>query len=75
MDRADIYKEANKKDDVDLEEVTEATKEFWNWRFLASSAEISYSDYAFGGYAQCMCSRTIPYSMLRPTAKKDFPLP
>jgi uncharacterized protein YecT (DUF1311 family) len=75
MDRADFYKEANKKDDIDLEEVTEGTKEFWNWRFLASSADISYSDYAFGGYAQCMCSCTIPYSMLRPIAKKDFPLP
>jgi uncharacterized protein YecT (DUF1311 family) len=65
----------NQKDDVELEEVTQATKAFSNWRFGSSSVDIYYGVYAFGGYGRCVCTCTIPYSMLRPLAKKEFPLP
>lgn len=63
------------KDDVELEEVRESTKDLKFWSFNSSAAVIYYGAYAFGGYGQCMCTCTIPYSMLRPIAKKDFPLP
>jgi hypothetical protein len=63
------------QDDVKLEEVGENTKNFSLWRFKASSVDIDYGAYGFGGYGQCMCTCTIPYSMLRSIAKKEFPLP
>lgn len=72
IERADA---GNRKDDVELEEVTQGTKAFSNWRFGSSSVDIYYGAYAFGGYGRCMCTCTIPYSMLRPIAKKEFPLP
>jgi uncharacterized protein YecT (DUF1311 family) len=63
------------KDDVGLQETAEGTKDLSSWRFNASSADVDYGAYGFGGYGQCMCSCTIPYAMLRPEAKKAFPLP
>jgi hypothetical protein len=63
------------KDDVELQEVIETSSELKFWSFNSSAAEIDYGAYRFGGYGQCMCSCTIPYSMLRPIAKHDFPLP
>jgi uncharacterized protein YecT (DUF1311 family) len=63
------------KDDVGLQETAEGTKDFSSWRFNASSVDVDYGAYGFGGYGQCMCSCTIPYSMLRPIAKREFPLP
>jgi uncharacterized protein YecT (DUF1311 family) len=63
------------KDDIGLEEVAEDTKNLSFWRFKASAVDVDYGAYAFGGYGQCMCACTIPYAMLRPLAKKEFPLP
>ncbi|WFU33237.1 lysozyme inhibitor LprI family protein [Bradyrhizobium brasilense] len=63
------------KDDVELTEVSENSKDLKSWSFDATAAVIDYGTYGFGGYGQCMCSCTIPYSMLRPMVKKDFPLP
>jgi uncharacterized protein YecT (DUF1311 family) len=63
------------KDDVELKEVSEDTKDLSFWGFKASSVDVDYGAYAFGGYGQCMCTCTIPYAMLRPIAKKEFPLP
>lgn len=63
------------KDDVELTEVSENSKDLKSWSFDATAAVVDYGAYGFGGYGQCMCSCTIPYSMLRPIAKKDFPLP
>ncbi|MBR1162410.1 lysozyme inhibitor LprI family protein [Bradyrhizobium elkanii] len=63
------------KDDVELTEVSENSKDLKSWSFDATAAVIDYGSYGFGGYGQCMCSCTIPYSMLRPIVKKDFPLP
>ncbi|WP_420967726.1 lysozyme inhibitor LprI family protein [Bradyrhizobium sp. B120] len=63
------------KDDVELTQVSENSKDLKSWSFDATAAVIDYGSYGFGGYGQCMCSCTIPYSMLRPIVKKDFPLP
>ncbi|WP_342725580.1 lysozyme inhibitor LprI family protein [Bradyrhizobium sp. B097] len=63
------------KDDVELTEVSENSKDLKSWSFDATAAVVDYGSYGFGGYGQCMCSCTIPYSMLRPLVKKDFPLP
>jgi len=65
----------NQKDDVELEDVAADTKDLSRWQFESSAADIDYGSYAFGGYGHCMCNCTIPYSTLRPIAKKDFPLP
>jgi hypothetical protein len=73
--RADVEGLTNHNDDIDPAEIEEGTKQFSNWRFDASSVDIYYGDYAFGGYGQCMCNCTISYSVLRPVAKKSFPLP
>ncbi len=62
-------------DDVDLDEVENLTGELRNWQFGASNAKIGYDAYAFGGYGAYMCQCTVPYTMLRPLAKKEFPLP
>ncbi len=75
MEGADIHGVDDSLDDVTLEEVAEGTREFSNWQFLELTVEIDYNDNAFGGYGACMCHCTIPYSMLRPLAKKSFPLP
>lgn len=63
------------KDDVELQEVSERSKDLKFWSFGSAAAEVDYGAYAFGGYGQCMCICTIPYSTLRPIVKKDFPLP
>ncbi len=63
------------KDDVELLEVSDISKDLKRWSFGSATAEVDYGAYAFGGYGQCMCTCTIPYSMLRPIVKKDFPLP
>jgi uncharacterized protein YecT (DUF1311 family) len=62
-------------DDVESAEAAEGTRNFSSWRFSASSVDVYYGAYGFGGYGQCMCTCTIPYSMLRPIAKQEFPLP
>jgi uncharacterized protein YecT (DUF1311 family) len=69
-DNADLW-----KDDVELKEIAENTKSFSVWQFNSASVDLDYGAYAFGGYGRCMCTCTIPYSMLRPLAKKEFPLP
>ena len=69
-DDADLW-----KDDVQIKEVSADTKNFSVWQFNSTSVDLDYGAYAFGGYGQCMCTCTIPYSMLRPLAKKEFPLP
>ncbi|WP_083742253.1 lysozyme inhibitor LprI family protein [Bradyrhizobium mercantei] len=66
---------AHWKDDVELKEVSENSQDLKSWSFEASNAVVDFGAYGFGGYGQCMCSCTIPYSMLRPIVKKDFPLP
>jgi uncharacterized protein YecT (DUF1311 family) len=63
------------KDDVEIKEVIEDTKNLSVWQFNSTSAGLDYGAYAFGGYGRCTCTCTIPYSMLRPLAKKEFPLP
>ena len=74
--RAEVAKQKKQRsDDVELTEVSENSRDLKSWSFDATSATIDYGSYGFGGYGQCMCSCTIPYSMLRPLAKKEFPLP
>ncbi len=75
MEGAEIHGVDSDSDDVSLEEVTEGTRAFSNWQFLEAAVRIDYGDTAFGGYGRCMCHCTIPYSMLRPVANKQFPLP
>jgi len=81
--RAEVAKEKKQrsddadhwKDDVELKEVSESSSELKLWSFNSSAAVVDFGAYGFGGYGQCMCTCTIPYSMLRPIAKKEFPLP
>ncbi|MBV9456103.1 MAG: hypothetical protein JO141_01110, partial [Bradyrhizobium sp.] len=73
-DDADIHGVDN-PNDIDPKEVAEGTKNLSNWQFKAAGVDIDYGDYAFGGYGRCMCSCSIPYSVLRPFANKSFPLP
>ncbi|WP_026607788.1 lysozyme inhibitor LprI family protein [Methylocapsa acidiphila] len=62
-------------DEVNMSEVVEKTGRIDNWSFGAELATVSYDDDAFGGYAECMCSCEIPYTILRPLVKASFPLP
>jgi hypothetical protein len=73
-DGAEIHGVDN-PNDIDPKEVAEGTESFSAWQFKTAGVDIDYGDYAFGGYGRCMCSCSIPYSVLRPLANKSFPFP
>jgi hypothetical protein len=60
---------------VTLEEISERTSDLGSWAFKNGEALVNYGVYAFGGYGQGDRTCDIPYSVLRPLAKKTFPLP
>jgi hypothetical protein len=45
------------------------------WSFGGDAATICYCPYAVGAYAEGAFGRKIPYAVLRPLARPDFPLP
>ena len=55
--------------------VAEATPDLGNWSFSAAKASVTYGQYIAGSYAEGVYTCDVPYAMLRPLAKKDFPLP
>jgi uncharacterized protein YecT (DUF1311 family) len=61
--------------EVDLQELTEDTKDLSHWAFSKTGVVIDYGDYAFGGYGACMCSCVVPYSHLGTTMRQDLRLP
>ncbi|MDA7418421.1 lysozyme inhibitor LprI family protein [Xenophilus arseniciresistens] len=79
-DRANSQKIKNwdgdaNRGDVALSETADLTGDLRNWTFTAKKAIVTYGVNAFGGYGACNCICEIPYSILRPLAKKSFPLP
>lgn len=57
------------------EAVAGATQKLDAWSFGPNSATISYDAYAVGTYAEGPYDCVIPYSLLKPLARPDFPLP
>jgi uncharacterized protein YecT (DUF1311 family) len=57
------------------ESVAEATGDLKAWSFGADAATVSYDPYAVGAYVEGAFSCSVPYAMLRPLARPDFPLP
>ena len=55
--------------------VAEATPDLGNWSFSTDKATVTYGQYVAGSYAEGAYNCDVPYAMLRPLAKKDFPLP
>ena len=57
------------------ESVAQATGDLKAWSFGADAAIVSYDPYSVGAYAEGAFSCSVPYAMLRPLARADFPLP
>ena len=55
--------------------VAAATPDLANWSFSAEKASVTYGQYVAGSYAEGVYNCDVPYTLLRPLAKKDFPLP
>ena len=55
--------------------VAEATPDLGNWSFSSDKATVTYGQYVAGSYAEGIYNCDVPYTMLRPLAKSDFPLP
>lgn len=58
-----------------VKDVATATADLKAWSFGGDAATISYDPYAVGPYSDGPYECKIPYAVLRPLARQDFPLP